>query len=91
MDYRDRRWILFAIGVLLLLVGAGSVLLGPAEMYCFYLFSEGGPLHYEGFGFGSFMFGNIATQIMGYYFIAALLIPWDTGTSRCDAGPERWR
>jgi hypothetical protein len=44
-------------------------------MYCFYLFSEGGPFHYAGFGFGSFMFGNIALQIIGYYVIAALCIP----------------
>lgn len=79
MDYRDRRVILVCIGVVLLLVGAGSALLGPAEMYVFYLFSEGGRFYYEGFGFGSFMFGNIATQIMGYYFIAALLIPLGYG------------
>jgi hypothetical protein len=38
------------------------------------LFSEGGSFSYEGFGFGSFMFGNIASQVIGYYLIAAVLI-----------------
>lgn len=79
MDYRDRRLVLGGIGLLVLLAGAASALLGPAEMYVFYLFSEGGRFYYEGFGFGSFMFGNIATQIVGYYFIAALLIPLGYG------------
>jgi hypothetical protein len=68
-DYRDRKLILTLIGILLL--GAGIVIgfFGPLEMFCFYLFSEGGRFHYEGFGFGSFMFGNIASQIIGYYLI----------------------
>ena len=42
MEYRDRSLILAAIGVLLLSVGIVAAFLGPAEMYCFYLFSEGG-------------------------------------------------
>ena len=77
--YRDRSPILAAIGVLLLLVGTVAAFLGPLEMYCFYLFSEGGRFHYEGFGFGSFMFGNIACQIIGYYVIAILFIPLGYG------------
>jgi hypothetical protein len=48
-------------------------------MYCLYLFSEGGRFHYEGFGFGSFMFGNIAAQIVGYYLIAMVCIPLGYG------------
>lgn len=79
MDYRDRSLILAIIGVLLLSVGIVSAFLGPAEMYCFYLFSEGGRFHYEGFGFGSFMFGNIACQIIGYYLIAIVFIPLGYG------------
>jgi hypothetical protein len=55
-SYKDWRLILAAIGALLLCVGIGCALLGPAEMYCFYLFAEGGRFGYEGFGFGSFMF-----------------------------------
>jgi hypothetical protein len=79
MDYADRRPILVVIGILLLFVGIVSAFLGPAEMYCFYLFSEGGRFHYEGFGFGSFMFGNIASQIIGYYLIAMVLVPLGYG------------
>jgi hypothetical protein len=75
MDYRDRRPILTVIGLLSLLVGTVAAFFGPLEMYCFYLFAEGGPFAYEGFGFGSFMFGNLALQIMGYYCIAALALP----------------
>lgn len=84
--YQDRtRW--FKVGgVLLLLSGIAVGLLGPLEMYCFYLFSEGGRFHYAGFGFGSFMFGNIAAQIVGYYLIAALLIPLGYGHLRM----RRW-
>ncbi|RLC75076.1 MAG: hypothetical protein DRI81_12735 [Chloroflexi bacterium] len=79
LDYKDRTFVLVAIGALLLLVGIAAAILGPVEMYCFYLFSEGGRFHYEGFGFGSFMFGNIACQIGGYYLIAAVAIPLGYG------------
>jgi hypothetical protein len=79
MDHKDRTLLLAGIGVLLLLAGIPIALLGPLEMYCFYLFSEGGPFHYPGFGFGSFMFGNIASQIAGYYLIAIVLIPLGYG------------
>ncbi|MFC2029135.1 hypothetical protein ACFLWA_00220 [Chloroflexota bacterium] len=86
MDYRDRSRILFAMGVLLLIVGLGFALLAPSEFYSFYLFSDGGRFHYEGFGFGSFMFANIANQIIGYYLIAIVLIPLGYGQVR----PRRW-
>jgi hypothetical protein len=85
-DHRDRSLILAAIGVVLPLVGIGAALLGPAEMYCFYLLSEGGRFHYEGFGFGSFMFGNIASQIIGYYLIAVVCITLGYGHLRT----RRW-
>ncbi|MBN1145651.1 MAG: hypothetical protein JXA78_00235 [Anaerolineales bacterium] len=75
VEYRDRSRILFLIGAILLAIGTVSALLGPVEVYCFYLFSEGGRFNYPGFGFGSFMFGNIACQIVGYYLIALLCIP----------------
>ncbi len=78
-DFKDRTRVLAVIGVLLLLVGIPVGFLGPLEMYSFYLFSEGGRFHYEGFGLGSFMFGNIASQIIGYYLIAAMLIPLGYG------------
>ena len=79
LDYTDRTRLIAVIGVLLLLAGIAVGFLGPLEMYCFYLFSDGGRFHYEGFGFGSFMFGNIASQIIGYYLIAALFIPLGYG------------
>ncbi len=60
-----------AIGALAFAAGLGIAFLGPVEMYCFYLFGHGGRFYYEGFGFGSFMFANIAVQIVGYYFIGA--------------------
>ena len=79
MEYKDRTPILVFFGVVLLLVGVAVAFIGPLELYCFYLFSEGGRFHYEGFGFGSFMFANIASQIVGYYLIAALAIPLGYG------------
>ena len=79
LAHKDRTRVIAVIGVLLLLSGIAVGFLGPLEMYCFYLFSEGGRFHYEGFGFGSFMFGNIASQIVGYYLIAALFIPLGYG------------
>jgi hypothetical protein len=79
MDYRDRSPVLVGIGIVLLLVGAAAAFLGPVELYSFYLFSEGGRFHYEGFGFGSFMFANIAVQVGGYYVIAMLLVPLGYG------------
>ncbi len=79
METRDRAPILRLFGILLLLAGVAFALLAPVEMYSFYLFSEGGPFHYEGFGFGSFMFGNIAAQIIAYYLIGFLLIPLGYG------------
>jgi hypothetical protein len=63
------------VGLMLLVVGTLSALLGPAETHVFSMFREGGRFHYEGFGFGSLMFANISIQIAGYYVIAALCIP----------------
>jgi hypothetical protein len=68
------------------LAGIGCAFLGPVEMYVFYLFSEGGRFHYEGFRFGSFMFGNIAVQVAGYYLVAAVLLPLGYGHLRL----RRW-
>jgi hypothetical protein len=86
VEYGDRSLVLVGIGLLMLLVGIVAAFMGPIEMYCFYLFSEGGRLHYEGFGFGSFMFGNIACQIIGYYGVAVVLIPLGYGHVRM----RRW-
>lgn len=85
-DFRDLGRILDVIGLLLLGVGLFCALLGPIEIYTFYMFSEGGRFHYPGFGFGSFLFGLIAVQIMGYYVLALLLIPLGYGHLR----KRRW-
>jgi hypothetical protein len=79
MDFRDRSPILIFFGVILLLVGVAMAFTGPLEMYCFYLFSEGGRFEYEGFGFGTFMFAYIAAQIVGYYLIAMVAMPLGYG------------
>lgn len=73
-DYKKQGRLMTIIGVLLLLGGTAIGFLGPLEMYCFYLFSEGGRFYYEGFGFGSFMFGNIASQVIGYYLISIIFL-----------------
>ncbi len=73
------------IGAVLLFVGVLCALLAPAETYVFRMFQEGGPFHYEGFGFGSLMFANITIQIAGYFVIAVLSIPLGYGHLR-----QRW-
>ncbi len=78
-SYQDRSLALFLIGVPALLIGIVAAVYGPIEFYPLYMFSEGGRLHYEGFGFGSFMFGNIAVQIVGYYLLALIFIPLGYG------------
>ncbi|NLY38344.1 MAG: hypothetical protein GX044_03485 [Firmicutes bacterium] len=79
---KDKRLALTVIGSLMLAGGVAAALLGPLEIYCYYLFSPGGPFHYEGFAFGSFMFGNITAQIAGYYLLAIILIPLGYGHLR---------
>jgi hypothetical protein len=81
-DFHDlSKWIKI-LGYLFFLIGVAAVVIAPLEIYTFYLFSEGGKFHYEGFGFGSFMFGNIAIQIFGYYAIALICIPLGYGHLR---------
>jgi len=79
-EHKRRRMAIRLIGAAILCPGLFSAFLAPLEIYCFYLFSEGGAFHYDGFRFGSFMFGNLAAQILGYYFLAAVLIPVGYGT-----------
>ena len=74
--------ILKGLGYILLILGICIGLLGISEVYCFSLFYEGGRFYYEGFGFGSFMFGNIVGQIIAYSLIAAVFIPLGSGHIR---------
>jgi len=79
MSNRTTSFIITLIGIILLLIGIMAAFMGPVEVYCYYLFTEGGKFHYEGFGFGSFMFGNITLQVLGYYIIAIIFIPLGYG------------
>jgi hypothetical protein len=79
VDHKDRSWILRAIGLLLVGVGVFTAVLAPLELFIFRWFTPSGRFHYEGFGFGSFMFANMAAQILGYYLIAAVFIPVGVG------------
>jgi hypothetical protein len=72
-------YFLKTIGIILTLVGLVAAYYGPLEINVFYLFSEGGRFYYEGFGFGSFWFAALVVQNIGYYAIAALLIPVGIG------------
>jgi len=83
---RNLSPILALIGAALIVVGAIAAFMGPVEVYCFYLFETGGRLAYDGFGFGSLLFGIIAWQIAGYYVIALLCIPLGAAHVR----PRRW-
>ena len=79
MNMNKHALIISAIGFLLFFTGLVSAFLGPVEVYCYYMFSEGGRFHYDGFGMGSLMFGNITMQIWGYYLIAFIFIPLGIG------------
>ncbi len=80
--YKDRSLILMLIGIPVMLIGIIAAVYGPIEFYPLYMFSEGGRFHYEGFGLGSLMFGNIAVQILGYYLVALIFIPLGYGHLR---------
>jgi len=67
------------LGVVLFLVGIVAAFYGPLEIYVFYLFSEGGRFHYDGFGMGSFWFAALVVQNFGYYMVAAVCIPIGIG------------
>ena len=74
------------LGILQLAIGLFSLVIAPLEIYSFYLFSEDGRFYYEGFGIGSFLYGLIAGQIIGYYFIAFLFITLGYGHLKL----QRW-
>lgn len=79
LEFRDRSKVIYAIGIIIFAIGILSALIAPLEVMCFYFFIEGGRFHFEGFKFGSLMFGIIAIQIIGYYLIAAVFIPLGYG------------
>ncbi len=73
------QYLINFIGIILIIIGIITAFFAPLEIYSYYFFTEGGRFYYEGFGFGSFMFGSIAVQIIGYYIIAAIFIPLGYG------------
>ena len=74
------------IGAVLLLVGLVGAYYGPLEIFVFYIFSKGGQWYYEGFGMGTFWFGALVVQNLGYYTVAAICIPLGIGY----LGLRRW-
>jgi hypothetical protein len=95
LDYLNAhkaKMIIKILGILQLMIGFGSLLIAPIEIYCFYLFKEGGPFFYNGFGIGSFIHGLIIAQILALYAIGILFIsigyghlsykPWTLNLSR---------
>jgi hypothetical protein len=70
--HRDRRLVLRLIGLGFFLAGLAAAFIGPMEIHAYYLFIDEGRFHYEGFGFGSFMFAYITLQVVGYYAVAAI-------------------
>ncbi len=73
------KFFIRAIGVLFVLLGFLAAYYGPLEISVFYLFSEGGPFHFPGFGVGSVWFAALVLQNIGYYVVAAILIPLGIG------------
>jgi hypothetical protein len=77
--FKDRRKILYTLGIIFLAIGIICIFIAPLEVICFYFFIEGGRFYFEGFNFGSLLFSFIAVQIIGYYIIAAVFIPLGYG------------
>jgi hypothetical protein len=77
--FKDRRKILYTLGIIFLTIGIICIFIAPLEVICFYFFIEGGRFYFEGFNFGSLLFSFIAVQIIGYYIIAAVFIPLGYG------------
>jgi len=72
--------ILKTAGFLMIAVGLVAAYYGPLEIYVFYLFSPGGRFYFEGFAVGSLWFAYLVLQNLGYYLLAALLLPLGIGT-----------
>lgn len=50
------------VGIGLTIIGIVGVYYGPLEIYVFYLFSQGGPFYYDGFGMGSLWFASLVVM-----------------------------
>ena len=83
------RLLLTGLGLLELAVGLVAGFYGPLEIYVFYFFSDGGPFAYAGFGMGSLWFAALVFQNLGYYLLAAVLLPLGYATLRRRAWARR--
>jgi len=79
-------WIIKAIGFLMLAIGLVAAFYAPCEIFVYYIFSEGGQFHYEGFGMGSLWFAIVTMMNSGYYVIAAICLPLGYGWIKL----QRW-
>jgi hypothetical protein len=73
------QYFVIILGILFIIFGLVGLIYGPTEIYCFYLFSPGGPFNYPDFGFGSLWFGYLLLQNLGYYAVAAVFLPLGWG------------
>ncbi len=78
--------ILKIVGAIMVAVGMVAAYYGPLEVYVFYMFSPGGRFHYDGFAVGTLWFAYLVLQNLGYYLVAALLLPIGIGTFKL----RRW-
>jgi hypothetical protein len=74
------------VGAITIAVGLVAAYYGPLEVYVFYMFSPGGRFHYDGFAVGTLWFAYLVLQNLGYYLVAALLLPIGIGTFKL----RRW-
>jgi len=71
---------------LMLAIGLVAAFYAPYEIFVYYIFSEGGQFHYEGFGMGSLWFAIVTVMNSGYYVIAAICLPLGFGWIKL----QRW-
>ena len=83
------RYILMGLGVVEFAIGLVAAFYGPAEIYVFYFFSEGGRFAYPGFGMGSVWFAALVAHNLAYYLLAAALLPLGYATLRRRAWAAR--
>jgi hypothetical protein len=71
-QYLNIDKLLKLIGIGIFSMGVFAFWVGPLEIWTYYAFTSSGKFHFNGFEFGSLMFGIITVQVLGYYIIALL-------------------
>ena len=67
------------IGIFVFSIGLVAAFYAPYEIFVYYIFSEGGQFHYDGFGMGSLWFAIVTLMNFGYYAIAGVCLPLGYG------------